>query len=118
MGNFSISVWIQTAETKYKNALCTPTRKKQALRYTLIGDPTLYVYGRKDNGFIAPFHSPRKDLFEETESLAAEEILVFDVMGRLLYQGKSKTDFQFSSGLYILHHITDTNIYSEVKYIQ
>ncbi len=118
MGNFPISVWIQTAETKYKNALCTPTRKKQALRYTLIGDPTLYVYGRKDNGFIAPFHSPRKDLFEETESLAAEEILVFDVMGRLLYQGKSKTDFQFSSGLYILHHITDTNIYSEVKYIQ
>lgn len=118
MENFPISVWIQTAETKYKNALCTETRKIQALKYSLIGDPTLYAYGCKEDGTVVSFHSPRKDLFEETESLAADKTLVFDVMGRLLYQGKSETDLPLSSGLYILQHITDTNTSSEIKYIQ
>ena len=119
LGNFPVSVWIQTAETKYKNALCTETRKRQALRYSLIGDPTLYVYGCKEDGAVAPFHSPRREVLEETESLAAEEILVFDVMGRLLYQGdKSDSDLSLPSGLYIVQHITDTNTSSEIKYIQ
>lgn len=118
--NFPVSVWIQTAETKYKNALCTETRKRQALRYSLIGDPTLYVYGCKEDGAVAPFHSPRREVLEETESVVArEEILVFDVMGRLLYQGdKSDSDLSLPSGLYIVQHITDTNTSSEIKYIQ
>ncbi len=118
MGNFPISVWIQTAETKYKNALCTEDRKIQALKYSLIGDPTLYVYGRKDNGLIVPFHSPRKNYYEETDGISTDKILVFDVMGRLLYQGKSETDLSLPSGLYILQHITDSNTSSEIKYIQ
>lgn len=118
MKNFPISVWIQTAETKYKNALCTEDRKNQALKYSLIGDPTLYLYGREDNGVIAPFQSPRKNYYEETDGISTEKILVFDVMGRLLYQGKSGTDLPLSSGLYILQHITDTNTSSEIKYIQ
>ena len=118
MKNFPISVWIQTAETKYKNALCTEDRKIQVLKYSLIGDPTLYVYGCKEDGAVAPFHSPRREVLEETESVVArEEILVFDVMGRLLYQGdKSDSDLSLPSGLYIVQHITDANTSSEIIY--
>ncbi len=119
MGNFPVSVWIQTAETKYKNALCTQTRKRQTLRYSLVGDPTLYVYGRKEDGAVVPFHSPRKEPLEETENVVVkEEILVFDVMGRLLYQGKEKSELYLPKGLYIVQHITDANTSSEIKYIQ
>lgn len=117
--NFPISLWIEVAETKYKNALNTNTRITQANRYNLIGDPTLYVYGCDYKGDIAPFHSPKKNFYKDNFNNEKEwNMMIFDVMGRLFYQGKSTTDIQLPSGLYIVQYTTEDSTRSEIKYIQ
>ena len=44
--NFSIAQWLLIGETKYLCALTNNSRRHQVLRYNLIGDPTLYIWGR------------------------------------------------------------------------
>ncbi len=84
--NIPLGVWLNVAEYRYYSALLTTSRCNQVLRYGLIGDPTMYIYGMSADGSVAPFHIAQR---YGTETLSTstndshnlDRIEVYDICG-------------------------------------
>lgn len=86
LGELPISVWLRVGEESYYRALRTSTRARQVERYSLIGDPTLLVYGFEDVRRRAPsgVGANKMDRGQDVLSVNNEvsKIAVYDICGR------------------------------------
>ncbi len=104
IGNFPISWLINIGETSYYNSLQTITRKHQALKYNLIGDPTLYVNGRDEMGKVAPFHVQGRDHINiQHKSDKSESVILYDIVGKKIGEYTNFNDIP--SGIFIVEQI-------------
>lgn len=123
INNFPISLWLRIAEDKYYNACSIPIRKRQVLKYNLIGDPTLAVYGMDDDGGYAPFHISKKDNRDiEKDSIYTDSqvdiIEIYNIDGNKIATIDSQASFVQNSlqpGVYIVKKIHTDGTMSTYK---
>ena len=108
--NFPLSIWLKLGELNYFLSLPTWQRGIQIDKYTLVGDPTLAVYGMDTGGTFAPFHTPKRETFENMSSNRIDESLIisidiFDINGIKITSIKNISNIDilsFQSGVYIV----------------
>lgn len=130
--NVTWGQWMANAAAKYYNALKNPTRQRQARKYIILGDPSLYIFGiNPTNGNPYPYRSYKHvEDFSETSDgsyISPEEVVksasVYTVLGTLLKQ-QNTFDSQsveevtqslltgLQSGTYLIVISTDKNQYT------
>lgn len=111
IANFPLSLWLKLGEYDYYFALPTWQRGIQIDKYNLIGDPTLYVYGMNTSGSPAPFHMPKRDMFEDNTScdVVGESVIlsidVFGISGEKIISVNKSSDvgsLRLQSGVYVV----------------
>ena len=110
-----LSVWLYIAENSYYNALAGKNRKRQILRYNLIGDPTLLVNGYAMLDYKnAPL---RRDIKNMNSNEKILNINIYNTAGNLITTTSDQCHFEelfdnLNRGVYIVEYIysNDTTI--------
>lgn len=109
--NFPLSLLIHCSEMNYLFALPTLTRLNQIIKYNLIGDPTIYVYGMGSYGIPAPYHMPKSTCFtHDNNSTMRVKQEIYSVNGILMYTltpGENISDLPLANGMYIIRSLFD-----------
>lgn len=124
--NFPISIWLRIAEDKYINAFRFPVRDRQVLKYNLMGDPTLIVYGMDDSGAYAPFHISKKynkEIEEDNFYIGnqVDIIELYSIGGNKIATIDNEASFVQSSlqpGVYIVKKIYRDGTVSTFKFMK
>ncbi len=82
--SLTISKWLYEAEKKYFRGLASPDRLAAIRRYSLIGDPTLRVYGRSNSSYFPRYRSTYQHKDTEKSIVSFE---IFSTDGRLITRG-------------------------------
>ena len=119
--NFSLGVWLHMAEQSYYHAFPTFIRENQILKYNLVGDPSMPVYGPSN-----PWLSPRKEEMKqefvgEFPCKEVKRIMIYDVSGRTLkiVDDKQQQEIQhLPNGVYFLQTIYENDDVKTSKFIK
>ena len=119
--NFSLGAWLHMAEQSYYQAFPTFIRKNQILKYNLVGDPSMPVYGYTD-----PWLSPRKDEVEqesigELSESVVNRTMIYDVSGRLLkvvVENLSQETQSLPHGVYVIQTIYENDDVKTSKFVK
>ena len=119
--NFSLGAWLYMAEQSYFFAFPIFTRKNQILKYNLIGDPSMPVYGYTD-----PWLSPRKNEMEqesigELSESVVKQAMIYDVSGRLLkvvVENLSQETQSLPHGVYVIQTIYENDDVKTSKFVK
>ena len=122
--NFPISLWLRLGEMNYYFAFPVSNRLKQINKYSLIGDPTLSVYGMDYSGSYAPFHAPYKGSIETEvtdDNIFVKEIEIYDINGKKITTANNSMVIEslpLLSGVYIVKTIFSDNTFETNKIIK
>ena len=104
VSNFPLSLWLRLSELTYYAGNPYSLRESQIKKYSLIGDPTLAVYGMNTYGTYAPFHMPKKDTVNTLVSNRISSVEIYDISGKKITVSSMHdiSSIPLSSGVYVV----------------
>lgn len=112
----TIGEFVGNGKAKYYNANKVVWRRRQAKKYVLYGDPSLYLFGLEiHHGFVGPaIRQSAREVFELGID-STQRIRIYSVSGHLVFDGNiGQMNLQnLPSGIYIATITTENGEFSE-----
>lgn len=115
--SMTIGEFVENGAAKYYNANKVVYRRRQAKKYVLYGDPSLYLYGLDFDNHTPHAKSQRNILDSDTSKPIGEivSVSIYTPLGQLLFNEKSENihNQNLQSGTYFVVTQTNENRYTQ-----